>query len=391
MEQFKPNLKYSIKTPTGFQKFGGIRKLDKSKHYVIRLSNGKTVKCSDNHPFIKSGKEIFAHQLSVGTELDSEESLVSVQSIKLVEESIDLYDIVEVDNGNIFNVDGIVSHNCDFITSGHTVVEGEILEWYKTTHVEDPVEKRGHDQGFWVWEYPDYSKDYMVVADVARGDSKDYSAFHVLDVESLKQVASYKGQPGTKEYGNMLVNVATEWNNALLVVENANVGWASIQVAIDRNYQNLYYTYKNDGYQDPDIYYQKGYDLKDKSQMVPGFTTSTRTRPLIVSKLETVMRERTPIIKDTRLIQELFVFVWNGSKAEARQGYNDDLVMSWAIALWVRDTALKLRQQGIELTKSTLNGITRNTSIYTNQTGQLKDSGWTMKTKDGDMDTRWLL
>jgi hypothetical protein len=281
--------------------------------------------------------------------------------------------------------------DCDFISSGHTVVEGEVLQWYKDTHCEEPLEKRGYGQEMWIWEYADYSKDYMVVADVARGDSKDYSAFHVLDIEAMKQVASFKGQPGTKEYGNTLVNVATEYNNALLVIENANVGWAAIQVAIDRNYPNLYYTYRNDGYQDPDIYYQKGYDLKDKSQMVPGFTTSTRTRPLLISKLETCMWERSPIVKDVRLIEELFTFLWNGSKAEAQSGYNDDLVMSWAIALWVRDTALKLRQQGIELTKSTLNGITRNSAIYTNNSGQLKDAGWTMKTKDGDMDTRWLL
>jgi hypothetical protein len=281
--------------------------------------------------------------------------------------------------------------DCDFISSGHTIVEGEILQWYEETHVEDPVEKRGLGQDFWVWEYPNYSKDYMVVADVARGDSKDYSAFHVMDVADMKQVASFKGQPGTKEYGNMLVNVATEWNNALLVIENANVGWASIQVAIDRQYPNLYYTYKSEGYQDPDTYYQKGYDLQDKSKMVPGFTTSTRTRPLLISKLETAMRERGPIIKDKRLIQELFTFIWNGSKAEAQSGYNDDLVMSWAIALWVRDTALKLRQQGIELTKSTLNGISRNTGIYTNKSSQLKEGGWTMNTRDGDSDTRWLL
>lgn len=393
METFKPNLKYSIKTPTGFQKFGGIRHLQKDKHYVIKVSNGKTIKCSDNHPFIYNGKEVFASNLIVGSLLDSTpNNAIIVKSIELVNESIDLYDIVEVDNGNIFNVDGIVSHNCDFISSGHTVVEGEILEWYKQTHVEDPIEKRGIAQEFWIWEYPNYTKDYVIAADVARGDSRDYSAFHILEVESMKQVASFKGQPGTKEYGNMLVNIATEYNNALLVIENANVGWAAIQVVIDRQYPNLYYTYKNDGYHDPDVYYQKGYDLKDKSQMVPGFTTSTRTRPLLISKLETSMRERAPIIKDIRTIQELFQFQWNGSKAEAQNGYNDDLVMSWCIAIWVRDTALKLRQQGIDLTKSTLNGITRSTGIYTaNGVGKLKDSGWTMNTKDGDIDTTWLL
>ena len=40
-------------------------------------------------------------------------------------------------------------------------------------------------------------------------------------------------------------------------------------------------------------------------------------------------------------------------KSEA-QGYNDDLVMSFAICLWVRDTALRLRQEGIDLQKKTL-------------------------------------
>ena len=69
----------------------------------------------------------------------------------------------------------------------------------------------------------------MVVADVARGDGKDYSAFHIIDVENNVQVAEYKGQLGTKEYGHLLVGIATEYNEALLVIENANIGWATIQ------------------------------------------------------------------------------------------------------------------------------------------------------------------
>ena len=38
-------------------------------------------------------------------------------------------------------------------------------------------------------------------------------------------------------------------------------------------------------------------------------------------------------------------------------GYNDDLVMSLAIGLWVRDTALRLKAEGIELQRKTLSGI----------------------------------
>ncbi len=67
----------------------------------------------------------------------------------------------------------------------------------------------------------------MVVADVARGDGKDYSTFHIIEVENNVQVAEYKGQIGTKEFGHLLVGIATEYNNAMLVIENANIGWST--------------------------------------------------------------------------------------------------------------------------------------------------------------------
>ena len=50
--------------------------------------------------------------------------------------------------------------------------------------------------------------------DVARGDGSDYSAFHILELESMEQVAEYKGKIDTKEFGNLCVNTATEYNDA---------------------------------------------------------------------------------------------------------------------------------------------------------------------------------
>ena len=69
----------------------------------------------------------------------------------------------------------------------------------------------------WIWEPADYSRTYLVVADVARGDGKDYSAFHIIDIETNTQVAEYKGQISTKEFGHLLVGIATEYNEAMLV------------------------------------------------------------------------------------------------------------------------------------------------------------------------------
>tara|TARA_R110000803_G_scaffold99023_1_gene167101 strand:+ start:1357 stop:2931 length:1575 start_codon:yes stop_codon:yes gene_type:complete len=281
--------------------------------------------------------------------------------------------------------------DCDFISSGHTVVEGATLQWYEETYIKDPIEKRGFDGNYWLWDYPNYSRDYVVVADVARGDSSDYSAFHVFDVETVEQVAEYKGKIDTKQYGAMLTSVATDWNNAMLVIENANIGWAVIQEVIDRNYANLYYSYRDVGYIDDDIHLRKGVDLKRKEDMVPGFSMTSRTRPLVISKLDMYMRERTPIIRSKRLIEELFVFIWNGSRAEAQRGYNDDLVISFSTGLWVRDTALKLRQQGIDLTRTTLGHIGKSsTGVYSNR--QLGQDPWKQKDQRGnENDLTWLL
>ena len=260
--------------------------------------------------------------------------------------------------------------DCDFSTSGNQVVAVDVLEFYKKTHVVDPIEKRGAAQDLWIWQRPDYSKNYMVVADCARGDGADYSAFHVFDVETLEQVAEYKGQITTKDYGNLLVTVATEYNNALLVIENNNIGWASLQQVIDRNYPNLYYSSSDLKVVDIERTYSNKINNAEK-KATPGFTTTNVNRQLIIDKMESFLRERQIIIHSVRLYEELMVFIWNGAKAEAMKGYNDDLVMSLGIGLWVRDTALKIRTEQMIYTKMMLGGIKKvvnNTPGPANQT-----------------------
>ena len=280
--------------------------------------------------------------------------------------------------------------DCDFISSGHTVVEGSILLDYQN-RCEEPIERRGIDGAYWIWEYPDYAKDYMVVADVARGDGADWSTFHVIEIESITQVAEFKGKISPNEFGNMLVAVASEWNNALLAIENANIGWAAIQPALDRGYPNLHYTYRDDGYVDAEVQLKKNYDMQDKTKMVPGVTTSNRTRPLMISALEMYMREGSPKIRSKRLIQELFVFIWLNGKAQAQTGYNDDLVMAYCIALWLRDTALRLRQKGIDLNKRALSQFQKtNPVIYTGKSNN-SDTGWNWNPGDGNQDLTWLI
>jgi len=388
------NNRYEIYTPNGFKDFSGIRKLQKDKYFNIILSNGKHLKCSVTHPFIYNGAEIFANTLKVGSVIDSNGSQeVIVEFIELKSGIIDLYDIVNVDDGNIFCVDGIVSHNCDFTTSGNTVIDPLILKWYweESGLVHDPIEKRGFDANMWVWKYSEVGKSYMVIADVARGDASDYSSFHVIDIENVEQCATYKGKLDPRDFGNLLVAVSTEYNDALLVIENSNIGWAAIQPAIDRNYGNLFYSSTDLTVVDIQQQMSSGYDLATKSKMVPGFSQTTKNRPLIMSKLVEYFRDRSPIIHCKRTISELQNFIWNGSRPEAQYGYNDDLVLALAISLWVRDTALRLRQQGLDLQRKTVGLMGKSSPVYSANTNTQSQKQWSMQTGKDREDISWLL
>ncbi len=278
--------------------------------------------------------------------------------------------------------------DCDFITSGQGVIDPRILEEYKNELVCEPVEKRGIDSNLWIWEPPNYTKDYVVAADVARGDGQDFSAFHVIDVDSMTQVAEYRGKISTKDFGNLCMNTAVEYNNALLVIENSSIGWAAIQAVIDRDYDNLFYTSKDLHYVDVQRQISNRYRNSEK-QMVPGFSMTMKTRPLVIAKLEEYFREKLVIAKSSRLIDELFVFIYNNNRAEAMAGYNDDLVMSIAIGLWVRDTALRLRAEGIALQKNVLNKMLDYDAVYTPSND--KAEGWTMDVGDNKEDLTWLI
>ena len=250
--------------------------------------------------------------------------------------------------------------DCDFSTSGDTVFHSEWIEFIKETTIQDPVERRGVDQNLWIWEPADYSREYMVIADVARGDGKDFSACHVMDIQTNTQVAEYRGQLPPKEFGYFLTGLATEYNNALLVVENANIGWATLDAIIERGYRNLYQSPKSDQLT-ADSYLRV---FEGNSEMVPGFTMSMRTRPLCINKFREFVGDRSVTIRSKRLLEEMKVFIWRNGRPEAQSGYNDDLVMSFGIGMFLRDTSLKFQQQSLDSARAALGAVKSNNVGY---------------------------
>jgi hypothetical protein len=291
--------------------------------------------------------------------------------------------------------------DCSFISSGNNVIDLNILSDYEENKIREPKELR-RNNSLWIFDYPDPHKDYIVCADCARGDGSDYSAAHVLDIDTLEQVAEFQDQIPTDEFGDLLVSIATEYNDALLVVERENIGWAVLQTIVDRQYKNTFYS-SND-LKIIEIHRQMTNRFySEEKKVLPGFSTTIKTRPLIVSKLEAYFRSKEVDIRSIRLINELKTFIWDNNKAQAAPNYNDDLIMSLGIGLWVRDTAIRLRQEGVLLTKAMLGKLDKSTGNInispgkmihsTRQFGNDGREQWYMKTGRNNETEKidWLL
>ncbi len=359
-------------------------------HYILTFCNSKTT----------SSSRIFSERIkNINLNKDNRKTtkfildkypLTTFKIEKVYNKTIEVYNF-EVENTHTYITEYGITHNCDaeFNTSGDTVFYSELLEFIQETTVKNPLEKRGVDQNLWIWEPADYQREYILIADVARGDGKDYSACHVIDIANNIQVAEYKGQLPPKEFGYFLVGLASEYNNALLVVENASVGWSTLDAIREREYRNLYHSPKSE---------QLGAEaylrvLENNSSLTPGFTLTLKNRPLIIQKFREYVNDRSVIIQSKRLLEEMKVFIWKNGRPEAQSGYNDDLLMSFAIGMFLRDTSLRFQQQSHDMTRAALNGISKTTSELGGyiSNGRNVQNPYVMPTGEGNEDISWLL
>lgn len=183
------------------------------------------------------------------------------------------------------------------------------------------------EQGeLWIWKDPEPQKRYLISCDVSEGKSDgDYSTAHVIDWESNEQVAELHGHWDPDIFGKQLATLGWHYNTAMIGPERNNHGHSVLNTLINQClYENLYHHVDYDS--------ATGEEKKE-----PGWPTTPKTRPVMMSELRTVMRENAMIINSTRLLGECFTFIVNEKgKEEAQSGCHDDLVMALAIGIQLR-------------------------------------------------------
>jgi hypothetical protein len=218
---------------------------------------------------------------------------------------------------------------CDFASSGDTFITNDVLEKVRILS-KHPIEKSGPENNVWYWEYPIENNTYTLSADIARGDSGDYSTFHVIDNNNLSVSCEFKGKIPPDQFASLVYDIAKRFNNSMVCPENNAYGYTMLVKLADLGYKNIYFSKEREKYE---YLYGEGSNISKA-----GFTTSKESRDKILANLEECLRNGRIKTYSHRLYSELKTFIWNGKKITAMKGYNDDLVMSMAIGCWLADS-----------------------------------------------------
>jgi len=261
---------------------------------------------------------------------------------------------------------------CNFNTSGETVIYPDDIARIDKC-VKEPKYRTAFDRNFWIWEEYKPENTYLLSADVARGDGNDFSVFHIFKLETMEIIGEYQGRLTPDLFTNVLHDAGKEYGNCMIVVENNTVGYTVLDKLKDRHYPNVYHSVKSTHE------YIDQLQAEMRSGTVAGFTTSLKTRPLLIAKFEEFIRNKIITIYSQRLRAELDTFIWNNGRPEAQRGYNDDLIMACAIGCWVRDTALVENQRDVAYKRAFLDSMTNvNSRLDTTIPGMTKPRKWEM-------------
>jgi hypothetical protein len=201
-----------------------------------------------------------------------------------------------------------------FLASGDCVFAQDAIA-ARLRAIGPPVQTRRNGE-LWIWLPPLAGRRYILGVDPAGGGSDgDYAVIQVIDAAQGLQCAELRGHLAPRELAQAALQLAREYNGALLAVERNNHGHGVLAHLEREQYAALY-----------------------EQNGRTGWLTNAVTRPRMQELVSETLENMPGLFASSRLLQECRTFIrYADGRTGAASGAHDDCVMAMAIALAVRN------------------------------------------------------
>lgn len=332
-EYVENNQGIKILTDSGYKDFSGIAYMGDKLIYRVIFDKDIWLECTEDHRVIDwKCEEKFVYELQPGNKLISMNGgYCTVKEVIDTKRIEPVYDIIDVEGHKFFS-NGILSHNCEFVSADDTLINPQFLK--NGFVAKQPKFNTGHIHWY---EEVSPNKQYAVSLDPAMGVGfGDYSTIQVFSLPDMNQIAEWRSQTAqAHDQVRILLQILTYINNSLKsnqdhdgdpeifwTVENNSLGEAVLTVINDTGEDNFPGWFVHEPK-------KAGGGRRRK-----GLTTTKRSKILACSKLKHLIESKRMQINSKATIGEFKNYVAHGDSYAAKVGMHDDLIS--AILLIVR-------------------------------------------------------
>ena len=216
---------------------------------------------------------------------------------------------------------------CEFLGSVNTLISPAKI---KNMAYSNPIQSNA---GLDVYENPKKDKTYVCTVDVARGVSKDYSAFVIMDVTQMpfKVVAKFRNNDiKPLLFPHTIEKVAKAYNGAHVLVETNDLGQQIAEaLQFELEYDNLLMT-TNRGRAGQIL----GAGFSGRGAGF-GVKMTKQIKKIGCANIKTLIESDKIVITDFNIVEEMSTFVRRGQSWQAEEGNTDDLMMCLVIFGWL--------------------------------------------------------
>jgi len=331
---FKKNTNHiKILTPYGYKSFAGIQKLEKESISIHTLT--KSLTCSHNHPVcinFETQEYIKAGNVNVGEQVYTKDGYESITYIKPLG-VLEVYDLVGVEDNPCYFTNGILSHNCQFLSVGDSAINDALFYELSQKCVEPSIVLE--DGNYKIFEEPDSSRIYVAGVDISEGVGIDASVIQIFDITDprhIKQVAVYHNrQIPPLEFTNKLHTILRNWGSPLALIERNNCGAQVVdRLAFDIGYEKV-------------VSYGAKVAGRNRPQM--GMIAHTNTKQKGVANMRHFVNDMKVVeFRDIETLKEFKEFVrYPNGTWKAKGGFHDDRVMAAMYALFILEKEITER------------------------------------------------